>query len=108
MKSPGVLLIDDHTAVRQALRVMLEAEADIAVVGEPNIGVFVSTSFLISSITLFMDAGSPGPFDKKIPSGLSATTSLADVSAGTTVTRHPNFENSRREFVFTPKSYATM
>jgi DNA-binding NarL/FixJ family response regulator len=38
MSRAGVLLIDDHTAVRQALRVMLEAEADIVVVGEASDG----------------------------------------------------------------------
>jgi DNA-binding NarL/FixJ family response regulator len=38
MNRAGVLLIDDHTAVRQALRVMLEAEADIVVVGEASDG----------------------------------------------------------------------
>jgi hypothetical protein len=35
-------------------------------------------------------AGSPGPFDRKIPSGLSASTSSAVVFAGTTVTFAPN------------------
>jgi DNA-binding NarL/FixJ family response regulator len=35
---PGVLLIDDHIAVRQALRIMLEAEADVRVVGEASGG----------------------------------------------------------------------
>jgi DNA-binding NarL/FixJ family response regulator len=38
MNRADVLLIDDHTAVRQALRVMLEAEADIVVVGEASDG----------------------------------------------------------------------
>ena len=38
MTRTGVLLIDDHTAVRQALRIMLEAEADVAVVGEASDG----------------------------------------------------------------------
>lgn len=33
-----VLLVDDHTAVRQALRVMLEAEPDLEVVGEAGSG----------------------------------------------------------------------
>ena len=31
-------------------------------------------------------SGSPGPFERKMPSGLSASTSAADVEAGTTVT----------------------
>ena len=38
MTRTGVLLIDDHTAVRQAVRVMLEAEADVGVVGEASDG----------------------------------------------------------------------
>ena len=33
-----VFLIDDHTVVRQAVRVMLETEADIIVVGEAGDG----------------------------------------------------------------------
>jgi len=39
MTRPGVLLVDDHVAVRQALRMMLEAEADVTVVGEASGGV---------------------------------------------------------------------
>ena len=35
-------------------------------------------------------SGSPGPFERKTPSGLSASTSSAEVSAGTTVTRQPD------------------
>jgi DNA-binding NarL/FixJ family response regulator len=38
MTRPGVLLVDDHVAVRQALRMMLEAEADVTVVGEASGG----------------------------------------------------------------------
>ena len=38
MTPTHVILIDDHTAVRQALRVMLEAEPDVAVVGEASDG----------------------------------------------------------------------
>jgi DNA-binding NarL/FixJ family response regulator len=33
-----VFLIDDHTVLRQAVRVMLEAEPDLAVVGEAGDG----------------------------------------------------------------------
>jgi DNA-binding NarL/FixJ family response regulator len=36
--APGVLLIDDHTVVRQAVRLMLEAEADVRVIGEASDG----------------------------------------------------------------------
>jgi DNA-binding NarL/FixJ family response regulator len=33
-----VLLVDDHTVVRQALRLLLEAEPDITIVGEASNG----------------------------------------------------------------------
>jgi DNA-binding NarL/FixJ family response regulator len=36
--SIGVFLIDDHTVLRQAVRVMLEAEPDLSVVGEAGDG----------------------------------------------------------------------
>ena len=38
MKPITVLLADDHTVVRQGLRALLKAEADLAVVGEANNG----------------------------------------------------------------------
>jgi DNA-binding NarL/FixJ family response regulator len=38
MKKIGVLLADDHAVVRQGLRALLEAEGDIAVVGEAENG----------------------------------------------------------------------
>lgn len=38
MSAIGILLVDDHTAVRQALRVMLEAEPGLAIVGEAGDG----------------------------------------------------------------------
>ena len=44
----------------------------------PNIGIWVSVSFLISSTTFVIEAGSPGPFERKMPSGLRARTSSAE------------------------------
>lgn len=38
MRLTRVLLVDDHTAIRQALRMMLESEADMVVVGEAGDG----------------------------------------------------------------------
>ena len=38
MEKIRVLLADDHTVVRQGLRALLEAEPDIAIVGEANTG----------------------------------------------------------------------
>ena len=48
-------------------------------------------------------AGSAGPFERNTPSGCIASTSSADVFAGTTVTR-AHAASERRMFVFTPKS----
>jgi DNA-binding NarL/FixJ family response regulator len=38
MKKIGVLLVDDHTVVRQGLRALLESEGDIEVIGEAENG----------------------------------------------------------------------
>ena len=38
MEKIKVLLVDDHTVVRQGLRVLLEAEQDIAIVAEAETG----------------------------------------------------------------------
>src|SRR6185503_9051547 len=38
MEKIKVLLVDDHTVVRQGLRVLLEAEQDIEIVGEADTG----------------------------------------------------------------------
>ncbi|HTL16690.1 MAG TPA: response regulator transcription factor, partial [Patescibacteria group bacterium] len=38
MKKIGVLLVDDHTVVRQGLRALLASEEDIEVIGEAENG----------------------------------------------------------------------
>ena len=48
--------------------------------------------------------GSPGPLERKTPSGFMASTSSTGVCAGTTVTRMPRSTSMRRMLVFTPKS----
>src|SRR5438132_12350249 len=47
-------------------------------------------------------AGSPGPFERKIPSGLSASACSAEVDAGTTVTPKPFCRSSRKIFCLIP------
>ena len=56
------------------------------------------------SIAYLHGSGSPGPFDKNMPSGLSARTSSILVVAGTTVTLHPLDTNILNIFFFIPKS----
>jgi DNA-binding NarL/FixJ family response regulator len=61
MRLTRVLLIDDHTAIRQALRMMLESEADMVVVGEAGDGaegVAVATT-LDPDVTI-VDLAMPG------------------------------------------------
>ena len=61
MTPARILLIDDHTTVRQALRVMLEAEADVVVVGEASDGVdgTASAARLQPDVTI-VDLAMPG------------------------------------------------
>jgi hypothetical protein len=47
-------------------------------------------------------AGSPGPFDRKTPSGFWASTSSAVVVAGMTVTSQPALARQRRMLRFAP------
>ncbi len=49
-------------------------------------------------------AGSPGPLEKKIPSGRIDRTSAGGVNAGTTVTLHAESTKKRKLFRLTPKS----
>jgi DNA-binding NarL/FixJ family response regulator len=61
MKKIAVLLVDDHAVVRQGLRVLLEAEGDIAVVGEAENGreAVVLAKKTLPDIVL-MDLAMPG------------------------------------------------
>ncbi len=65
-----------------------------------------SASWRISPTMVGSAAGSPGPLDKKIPSGSIPSTWSAGVDAGTTVTV-ANTPNWRNMASLMPKSYAT-
>jgi len=61
MKKIGVLLVDDHAVVRQGLRALLEAEGDIAVVGEAENGrQAVSQAKKTLPDVVLMDLAMPG------------------------------------------------
>jgi DNA-binding NarL/FixJ family response regulator len=72
MENIRVLLVDDHTIVRQGLRLLLEAEQDITVVGEAETGrqAVQMTRKLLPDIVL-MDIAMPAL------SGLEATRQIA-------------------------------
>ena len=61
MKKIAVLLVDDHAVVRQGLRALLEAEGDIAVVGEADNGreAVVLAKKILPDLVL-MDLAMPG------------------------------------------------
>ncbi len=73
----------------------------------PNKGIPVSTKVRIS-LPEYLDvaSGSPGPLDKKIPSGLCDRTSLAVMLAGRRITSHPAVSRHRRILCLAPKSIA--
>ena len=69
----------------------------------PKVGTsFSRTCRIIGTAYSPVAAGSPGPFDRKTPSGFSAMMSSADVWAGTIVTLQSRPANSRRMLRFTP------
>jgi DNA-binding NarL/FixJ family response regulator len=83
-----VLLIDDHTAVRQALRVMLEAEADVRVVAEAGDGAagIAAAAEHAPDVTI-VDLAMPGT------GGLAAIPAIRKAAPRTAVlvfTMHPN------------------
>src|SRR6476660_5566677 len=60
----------------------------------PKVGVHESITFWMTGTAyLPVAAGSPGPFDRKTPSGFIARMSSAEVVAGTTVTLQPSPAN---------------
>ena len=88
MTRPGVLLVDDHVAVRQALRMMLEAEADVTVVGEASSGAegIAAAARLGPDVTI-VDLAMPGM------GGLAAIPELRRVAPRTAIlvfTMHHN------------------
>jgi DNA-binding NarL/FixJ family response regulator len=83
-----VLLVDDHTAVRQAVRVMLEAEPGITIVGEAGDGgEAVRAAERMHADVILIDLAMPG-----IP-GLAAIPSLRQASPRSAIlvfTMHKN------------------
>ena len=61
MRHTRVLLVDDHTAIRQALRMMLESEADMVVVGEAGDGAEgVAVAATLEPDVTIVDLAMPG------------------------------------------------
>ena len=70
----------------------------------PKSGIFLAMISRVALMAYVQGAGSPGPLERKTPSGFMASTSSTGVCAGTTVTRMPRSTSMRRMLVFTPKS----
>lgn len=80
MQKISVLLVDDHTVVRQGLRVLLEAEPDITVVGEADNGrQAVQLVRELSPQVVIMDIAMPSL------NGLEATRQIVQQRSGTKV-----------------------
>ncbi len=74
----------------------------------PNTGRPLATNALmVGTAYAPVAAGSPGPLERKIPSGDYAYMSFAEADAGTTVTRQPAAARQRRMLRLAPKSMAT-
>ena len=73
----------------------------------PNMGTFPIRAATSRWMSVSV-AGSPGPLERKTPSGFMPSTSSAVVWAGTTVTRKPFSLSWRRMLYLMPKSKATM
>ena len=71
----------------------------------PNMGYF-PRSARTSATTGAASEGSPGPLERKIPSGRSASTVSAAVSQGRAITVQPRAFMRRTRFCFMPQSTA--
>lgn len=80
MKKISVLLADDHTVVRQGLRVLLEVEADIQVIGEAETGrQAVQMAKKMRPDVIVLDVAMP------VLNGLEATRQIAREVHGTKI-----------------------
>jgi hypothetical protein len=73
----------------------------------PNVGTPELTTVRIASTGPVSVAGSPGPFERKTPSGFAARICSAVDEDGITVTLHPSVVKYLRLLYLTPKSTAT-
>ncbi|CPU54331.1 Uncharacterised protein [Mycobacteroides abscessus] len=72
----------------------------------PNSGILRSNTARVTETTWSAVAGSPGPLDRKTPSGASASSSSGLIEAGTTCTRMPRRAKLRGVLVLMPRSRA--
>src|ERR1700731_4227170 len=70
----------------------------------PNTGFFSISARITGTAYAPVAAGSPGPLERKMPSGLSARMSAASVRAGTTVTVQPSPASWRRRLRLMPEA----
>ena len=86
-------------------RIGVQREDGTVALFDPNTAAVPSESLVSQGKTA--SAGSPGPFESIMPSGLYCIISLHVVLYGTVITSQPRDKSSRRMFAFAPKSHKT-